>query len=231
MTGTCRIEGCERPVVNLKRQLCEHHYAKWKTYGDPEGGRPPKPKSSDPWSEEPYWRKARQRLFDNIEVLENGCWQWRGTFFTRNPYAQFSANEKTLRAHKFAYEALRGRVPDGLILDHLCRNTGCVNPAHLEPVTHQVNVLRGEGFAAENAVKTHCVNGHPFDAENTGYCPNGDRRCRACGRINAAAHLARRSPEQIARDRARWNEYDLKRREKKRADNRRRYLLAKAKAQ
>jgi HNH endonuclease len=83
------------------------------------------------------------------------------------------------------YRLLVGPVPEGLELDHLCRNRACVNPAHLEPVSHRENVLRGASFAAINAVKTHCIHdGHPFDDVNTIVRPEGRRGCRAC--MNAA---------------------------------------------
>lgn len=66
-------------------------------------------------------------------------------------------------AHRYSYELLRGLVPDGLELDHLCRNPPCVNPWYLEAVTHRENVLRGIGLTAQNAAKTHCPAGHPYD--------------------------------------------------------------------
>jgi hypothetical protein len=78
------------------------------------------------------------------------------------------------------WEHLVGPVPDGLELDHLCRNPGCVNPDHLEPVTHKENMLRGFNPSATNARKTHCHKGHFFDAENTYIATTGARRCRTC---------------------------------------------------
>lgn len=106
------------------------------------------------------------------------CWEWPGQ---RNSlgYGIFS---KAL-AHRVVYERLTGeQIPDGYDLDHLCRNPPCVNPRHLEPVTHRENLLRGTGFAATNAQKTHCAGGHPFDEENTYVSPKGQRKCRACNR-------------------------------------------------
>jgi hypothetical protein len=83
-------------------------------------------------------------------------------------------------AHRLVYEELVGPIPEGMELDHLCRNTSCVNPAHLEPVPHRVNVLRGVGPTAENAVKTECVNGHPLTGRNLCIRKEGGRKCRTC---------------------------------------------------
>jgi len=84
-------------------------------------------------------------------------------------------------AHIVSYEHYRWLVPLGLELDHLCRVRRCVNPEHLEEVTHQTNVLRGEGVAAINAAKTHCPQGHPYDEKNT-LVWMGERLCKACRR-------------------------------------------------
>jgi hypothetical protein len=92
-------------------------------------------------------------------------------------------------AHRYAFELLRHEVPDGLALDHLCRDHGCVNPWHLEPVTPRENVLRGVGRTAVNARKTHCIHGHPFTADNTVIKAEG-RACRACKRANDARYRA-----------------------------------------
>jgi hypothetical protein len=85
--------------------------------------------------------------------------------------------------HRVAYELLVGPIPEGLELDHLCRNTRCVNPEHLEPVTGRENLMRAvSSWAAKNAAKTHCPQGHPYDEENTKVKRDGGRACRACGR-------------------------------------------------
>lgn len=108
----------------------------------------------------------------------SGCWLWTGALKERaGGYGSFQlAKRKSVTAHRFAYRRLVGEVPAGLELDHLCRIPCCVNPAHLEPVTHRVNVLRGEGIAAEHARKTHCKESHPLESI-------GSRRfCRECAR-------------------------------------------------
>lgn len=125
----------------------------------------------------------------------NGCWLWTAYRDYRN-YGQFAltSSNKRVRAHRYAYEAVVGPIPDGLELDHLCRNPPCVNPAHLEPVTHHENVLRGQTLAAVYARRTHCHAGHPFDEKNTriARAEGGRRVCRECRKVQ---RRARRSAE------------------------------------
>ena len=107
------------------------------------------------------------------------CWVWQGKPGSRG-YGYFWYQDKKRLAHRFYYELLVGPIPDGLVIDHLCRNTMCVNPAHLEPVTDRVNIERGIGPAARNMIATHCFMNHEFDEENTYYDSRGDRCCRKC---------------------------------------------------
>lgn len=86
-------------------------------------------------------------------------------------------------AHRWSYEQHVGPIPEGLELDHLCRVPACVNPGHLEPVSHAENMAR-----SAPAVKTHCVNGHAYDEANTYARPSGQRDCRACIRERAAKY-------------------------------------------
>lgn len=117
------------------------------------------------------------------------CWPWLAGK-TSSGYGAFWMDWKQMVAHRVAYELVNGPVPEGLQLDHLCRNRPCCNPKHLEPVTLKQNVLRGIGITAICAKKTSCKNGHEFDEANT-YLWHGDRYCRQCklDRQNAAYRL------------------------------------------
>lgn len=111
------------------------------------------------------------------------CWVWQGAPGDRG-YGYFWHEGKKRLAHRFAYGLLVAPIPDGLVIDHLCRNTMCVNATggHLEPVTDRVNIERGTAPTARNMTATHCFMGHPFDEENTYWYPNGERLCRECQR-------------------------------------------------
>ncbi len=90
-------------------------------------------------------------------------------------------------AHRLAYTEEYGSIPEGLVIDHLCRNRACRNVEHLEAVTSRENVLRGPTtVAAINTVKTHCPQGHAYDEANTRVY-EGHRHCRACDRARKAA--------------------------------------------
>jgi hypothetical protein len=119
----------------------------------------------------------------------SGCWVWAGRQTVKG-YGTISFFSSPYRAHRVAYELLVGPIPDGLVIDHLCRNRLCVNPDHLEPVTIKENVMRGVGLTARLASATHCVNGHEFTPENTGINA-GHRFCRECNRANSRARRAK----------------------------------------
>lgn len=128
-------------------------------------------------------------IFDRIAIDASGCWLWtRGVNQAGYGYHSVPTGHqgsRTIGAHRYVYEALVGPIPDGLVLDHLCRVRHCVNPAHLEPVTNAENIRRGEtGLALANAKRalTHCKRGHEFTPENTQWRQGRWRVCRTCAR-------------------------------------------------
>jgi len=134
---------------------------------------------------------VEQRIAENIEIDSNGCWIWL-KHKDNNGYGRIWANSKTLRAHRVSYETYVGPISEGLELDHLCRVRHCVNPLHLESVTHAENMRRGDhsNKGKNNAIKTHCLRGHEYTEENTYRYKNG-RYCRACNSIRAFANYHR----------------------------------------
>lgn len=119
-----------------------------------------------------------QRFWAKVDVTDT-CWLWTGAR-TGGGYGNFWTGERYAAAHRWLYELLIGPVPEGHQLDHLCRVRECVRPHHLEPVTAQENLLRGETIPAAHAAKTHCPQGHPYDEENTIMRARGTRECRTC---------------------------------------------------
>lgn len=136
--------------------------------------------------EERFWAKVKKT---------DTCWLWTGSCTAG--YGQFGiGGRKKMRVHRYAYELLVGPIPEGLVLDHLCRVRNCVNPDHLEPVTDRENRARGVfPFGKPRPPKTHCKRGHPLDDKNTYVHPNGSRKCRTCVR-DRQNELARRRREE-----------------------------------
>lgn len=133
------------------------------------------------------------RFIDKVSPEPNsGCWLWTGSD-TGPGYGQFWLNGKGVSAHRFAYELFVGKIPKGLVIDHLCRVGCCVNPVHLEPVTQAENVKRGLS-GQHNRQKTHCPQGHEYSKDNTRIY-NGKRHCRVCGLVAGRKY---RKEKQIA---------------------------------
>ena len=125
-----------------------------------------------------FWRNTQ---------FTSTCWLWKRSGSDR--YGRMSIGDHFVSAHRWAYEAFVGPIPEGMQLDHLCRQSRCVNPNHLEPVTPRENLLRGDGRPGINARKTHCKQGHAFDEFNTYWLPNGKgRACKACRSAWTKAH-------------------------------------------
>lgn len=111
----------------------------------------------------------------------NGCWLWTAARQSSNGYGRFGISRGIVRfAHRVVWEMERGPIPDGYEIDHLCRNTSCVNPDHLEPVPPRTNKRRSLSWAGINARKTHCPKGHEYTAANTVVSKRGERSCRRC---------------------------------------------------
>lgn len=161
---SCEIAGCSKPHV--ARGWCRAHYSQWHRLGHPLGSSAATPKE----------RITRRILIDET----SGCWLWNGTL-SASPRSSGYALVNREYAHRVSYEVFVGPIPEGLEIDHLCRIRHCVNPDHLEPVTRRENLLRGDTFAARNARKTHCPQGHSYSGENL-YVYKGGRKCRTCHR-------------------------------------------------
>ena len=142
-------------------------------------------------SEAPMRGTIEERFWAKVHKTPT-CWLW--TAYTNiGGYGQLYQGPQSpiAVAHRFAYELLRGNIPEGLTLDHLCRVRNCVNPDHLEPVTLAENTLRGIGPTATNARKEQCKRGHPLSAYNSQ--PNQHlRRCRECAKLHRVAYSTKR---------------------------------------
>lgn len=131
-----------------------------------------------------------------IPEPNSGCWLWTGNTMS-NGYGVMSLGKRRVKmlAHRYAYEQYKGRIPEGLVLDHLCRVVCCVNPEHLEAVEQRENIFRGVGVPVHRKAQTHCVNGHEFTHENTNI-RRGCRECRICTREYKKRAYRRMTPEQ-----------------------------------
>lgn len=164
----CTVEDCRGDIKSGDR-FCEKHRARWRRHGDPNVVL----KDHTPAVER--WKKLY-----TVDPKTN-CWNWTGQKSRGYGVISDGAGKQHV-AHRFVYEQTGGVLVAGLELDHKCRNTGCVNPKHLDQVTHALNVQRSDA-GIRNAEKTRCDSGHEFTPENTYITPKGYRSCRTCTRI------------------------------------------------
>ena len=178
--GTCSVDGCNKFGI-IVRGLCTMHYKRLRTRGEIGGPLPETRLMKGKPTEERFWA--------NVEKTET-CWNWIGGD-NGVGYGVFFYDGRRGYAHRFSYEFHVGEIPPGLHIDHLCRNTRCVNPEHLEAVTQRENTLRGETPWARVVRTGRCQRGHAYDEANTWFDKFGKRHCRHCHRDNARARYRR----------------------------------------
>lgn len=163
-TKYCRIDGCESK--HDSHGLCGKHRMRQRRHGDASKGRP----------------SLGELLLRHIDVDSDGCWLWTAKV-SKGGYGVVSG--KSLLAHRVSYETYKGLIPDGLVVDHLCRVTHCVNPDHLEAVTQKENLRRRDIALGMATAKTHCPQGHEYNETNTYLSPQNRRSCRECSKNRA----------------------------------------------
>lgn len=146
-------------------------------------------------TESGWARGATKKFLSLIRKTDKGCWEWIGSKYTGG-YGGFNFAGRRSSAHRVSHELFLGPIPSGLVIDHKCRNPGCVNPDHLEAVTAKENSRRGVIqfrmliLPVHGNIRDHCPQGHPYDSENT-YHYGGRRYCRECGRVRQLDYVAR----------------------------------------
>ena len=176
----CSVDGCEEK--HEARGLCNKHYQRLRNTGTLNQ---PIATSSDA---ERFWSKVDK------SGGEFACWPWTAGICTNTGYGNVWWDGKTRSAHRISYQLTYGPIPDRMTVDHVkrrgCTMRSCVNPAHLQVVTQQVNNARGTSPSAINRQKTHCLRGHEFTPENTYYHPKRKtRNCRACLKLRASRYV------------------------------------------
>ena len=172
----CSVAGCEREY--RAGGLCNMHSQRIERTGTTD-----QPRKIT--FEERFWAKVNKHgPIPEYRPDLGPCWMWTGGGTAKG----YGAIGKNRLAHRVAFELLRGPIPDGLELDHLCRVRNCVNSEHLEPVTHRENLRRG---VASRHDPDQCPQGHPLAGGNLYTCPKGHRYCRICRRAGARAYKAR----------------------------------------
>lgn len=116
----------------------------------------------------------------------SGCWLWKGATNDKG-YGQIKVNGKTTYVHRASYEFHVGPIPEGAVLDHICRVPSCLNPAHLDAVTQKENIRRGRlpGLLELQKQKKFCPSGHEYSDTNTYLNHRGSRNCKVCAKARA----------------------------------------------
>ncbi len=180
-TRVCTVANCTRP--QRARGWCSPHWSAWKRNGDPEV------RQRLPYLNDPI---GTIELFLDRSGGSESCWLWSGPISPEG-YGRVGGNR--LYVHRVAYEYWVGPIQDGFELDHLCRNRACGNPAHLEAVSHRVNVIRGISPFATFATATECKRGHPKTPANTYVRPDGrGSMCRPCQKLRRERHRHTKLP-------------------------------------
>lgn len=184
----CRADDCDRTIITADG-LCDRHYRQLLHNGTFVSKRDPELRL---WS-----RVDKDGPIPLARPDLGQCWQWTGPRWKRDydgapTYGFMKMNGKNTGVHRIVYELLVDVIPDGLTIDHLCRNMACVNPSHLEPVTLTENILRSDNTAALFARRDSCYRGHSFDPPNGYARPDGARGCHECDRIRGAIARAKR---------------------------------------
>lgn len=148
----------------------------------------------EPMRRSQEWVKAR------IVVVASGCWEWTSSLSaagygvtTYKP--KYGVTRKTpyqALAHRLSYEAFVGPIPAGLTIDHLCRNTRCANPDHLETVDIITNIMRGNGVGAVRARMVKCIRGHELSTATYPSVGKPRRYCRTCAKAREQAYQQKR---------------------------------------
>ncbi len=146
-------------------------------------------------------RPIKERLLDLIDK-DRDCWVWTGStnhagYGRLTTGSRTDNTRRTRSAHRVSYEVFKGEIPDGLTIDHLCRNRKCINPEHLEAVTIKENIHRGNPLWKQESARTHCPKGHEYTEDNIyryatkhgGFC----RNCKTCMKARTKRRYAERS--------------------------------------
>lgn len=150
--------------------------------------------------------QIRRRItLHSMPEPNTGCWLWMGDS-VKGGYGRTFVDGRKWLSHRAAYVAFVASIPEGLTIDHLCKQPACCNPLHLEPVTMKENTMRGNSFARINAQKTTCKNGHALAGENLYTYKNGRRECRTCMDARGKAYYEKNRQRILDRIKVRYHE-------------------------